>query len=340
MNTAAFTSAQLLGHGSFRYRVNPTWGDLDPARYPVNDCHELIIDRRGRIFLLTNETRNNVLVYNKDGRLLNAWGTDYPGAHGLTLSCEGEDEFLLIADFVRHEVIKTTLDGRVVMTFPYPAESGAYESGEHFKPTETAVNPLNGDVYVSDGYGRQIVTRYNHRGEYLQHWGGWPSRQWPTETPIDQKMPFHCAHGVAVDTRPTATYDGQPTLLVTSRNHNCFRRYTLNGMWLATIHLPGSFVCRPVIHGQNLYAAAFRSTTNKTENSGYVQVLDERDRVVSTPGGTAPAYDADGRLAEQRQAPDAPFRHPHDVCVDEDENLYVAQWNSGKTYPIRLERIP
>jgi hypothetical protein len=33
------------------------------------------------------------------------------------------------------------------------------------------------------------------------------------------------------------------------------------------------------------------------------------------------------------------FHHPHDVCVDDDENLYVAQWNSGKTYPIKLYRV-
>jgi peptidylamidoglycolate lyase len=33
------------------------------------------------------------------------------------------------------------------------------------------------------------------------------------------------------------------------------------------------------------------------------------------------------------------FQYPHDVCVDRDENLYIAQWNSGNTYPIKLERV-
>ncbi len=33
------------------------------------------------------------------------------------------------------------------------------------------------------------------------------------------------------------------------------------------------------------------------------------------------------------------FKHPHDVCVDNDDNLYVAQWNSDKTYPVKLERV-
>jgi len=33
------------------------------------------------------------------------------------------------------------------------------------------------------------------------------------------------------------------------------------------------------------------------------------------------------------------FKHPHDVCVDDDENLYVCQWNAGQSYPIKLLRI-
>jgi hypothetical protein len=71
--------------------------------------------------------------------------------------------------------------------------------------------------------------------------------------------------------------------------------------------------------------------------SGYVTILDESNKVVSTPGGTVPFY-VDGILQPQAKA-DETFIHPHDVCVDEDENLYVPQWNSGKTYPIMLERV-
>jgi hypothetical protein len=32
------------------------------------------------------------------------------------------------------------------------------------------------------------------------------------------------------------------------------------------------------------------------------------------------------------------FIHPHDVCVDRDDNLYVAQWSSGKVYPYKFKR--
>ena len=33
------------------------------------------------------------------------------------------------------------------------------------------------------------------------------------------------------------------------------------------------------------------------------------------------------------------FTHPHGIVLDEEESIYVAQWNSGQTYPIKLARV-
>lgn len=316
-------SNTVVGHGTHRYWVSPDWGKLDPATHPVNDCHEMVIDARGRIFLLTNETRNNILIYDRSGKLLDCWGTDYPGGHGLTLSNENGEEFLFITDIDRHQVIKTTLQGEVVMVLDYPKETGQYTSSGQFLPTQTAVNPANGDLYVTDGYGLQYVIQYNQRGKYIRHWGG----------KGDANDQFDCVHGIALDTR----FSGDPTLLITSRNHNVLKRFTLDGQYLATIPLPGSFVCRPVIHGQHVFAAVFRSTTNRNFGSGYLTILDETDAVISTPGGTEPVY-VDGLLQTQSQA-ESVFVHPHDVCIDADENVYVCQWNANNVYPMRLQRI-
>ena len=43
-------------------------------------------------------------------------------------------------------------------------------------------------------------------------------------------------------------------------------------------------------------------------------------------------------LAEMQQA-DTVFQYPHDVCIDDEENMYVAQWNSGNVYPYKLTPV-
>ena len=58
----------VYGHNGMTYRMDTKWGELDAQKHPVNDCHEMVQDSKGHIVLLTNETKNNVLVYNKSGK--------------------------------------------------------------------------------------------------------------------------------------------------------------------------------------------------------------------------------------------------------------------------------
>lgn len=321
----AKTSEVVLGHGSHRYKVVEGWGMLDAGKNPVNDCHEMVEDAKGRLLMLTNETKNNILIYDKSGKLLDSWGTSFPGGHGLTISNEGSEQFLFITDTERNQVIKTDLKGKEVFKFDYPKETGAYAYPDQFLPTETAVNPANGDVYIADGYGLNYIIQYNNKGEYIRHFGGRGNAD-------DQ---FDCCHGILLDERDKIN----PTLIITDRSHTALKRFTLDGKYISTISVPGSFICRPVIKGKNLYAAVYRSTSQDYSNSGYITILDDKDKVISTPGGTEPQY-VNNVLQEQRKDRSfMGFKHPHDVCIDGDENIYVPQWNSGKTYPVKLVRI-
>jgi hypothetical protein len=317
-----FTTDTILGHNNKRYRLHTAWSKADAARYPVNDCHEMVQDKKGRILLLTNETKNNVLVYDRSGKLLSAWGTEYPGAHGLTLFNENGPDVLFICDNKRHQVIKTTVDGKVLLTLNYPKETGQYASAEEYIPTETAIAP-NGDIYVADGYGKDFIIQYDAAGRYIRHFGG---------RGTEEKHLLN-AHGVCIDNRSKE----QPLLIVTSREQNAFKRYTLDGVYVDTIPLPGAWVCRPVIHGDYLYAAVLQSSSKLWKQSGFVTILDKTLKVVSNLGGSEPTYTA-GKLEEMYQTATS-FQYPHDVCIDTDENLYVAQWNSGKVYPYKLEPV-
>lgn len=313
----------ILGHNNKRYRIDTKWGQLDFSRYPVKDCHEMVQDSRGRIILLTNEIKNNVIIYDKKGKLITTWGTGYPGAHGLTLFSENSEEVLFICDNNRHQVIKTTLDGRVLMTLDYPKETGRYEKAEEYIPTETAIAP-NGDIYVADGYGKDYIIQYDSRGRYIRHWGGRG----------EEKHHLLNAHGICTDFRDPA----KPCLIVTSRQQNAFKRYSFEGTYIDTIPLPGAWVCRPVIRGDYLYSAVLQSQSRQWQQSGFVTILDKNNKVISNLAGSEPEY-REGKPEEMYQTIKA-FQYPHDVCIDDEENLYIAQWNSGHVYPYKLTPVP
>lgn len=311
----------VYGHNGMQYRMDNTWGALKPDKYPVNDCHEMIQDSKGRILLLTNEIKNNILVYSKSGKLLKSWGHEFPGAHGLTIKNANGEDFLYITDTKKNQVFKTTIDGKVLLTIDYPVETGLYKNKEAFVPTETTVLD-NGEFYVADGYGAQYILHYDAKGKLKNHFGGRG----------DQDANLDNAHGICVDTRQSS-----PSLLITDRTRNCFKRFTFEGKLIETIRLPGACVCRPVIKGDYLYAAVLRSPDLKANATGFVTILDKQNKVISNIGGTEPLYQ-DGKLQPMSQA-EKIFIHPHDVCVDDDENIYVAQWNSGKVYPYKFRRV-
>ncbi|NNF33917.1 MAG: 6-bladed beta-propeller [Saprospiraceae bacterium] len=320
INQSSIVGNLVVGHNSHRYKIDLNWGALNSNIYPVNDCHEMVQDSKGRIVLLTNHVKNNVIIYNRQGDLEEVWGTSFPGAHGLTLNIEEGQDYLYIADNNRHEVIKTTIDGKVVNIFPCPLESGKYDKKNQYVPTETAI-ASNGDIYVADGYGLQYIMHYNASGELKNIFGGRGS----------EEKHFDNAHGICIDTR-----NDKETLLITDRMNNKLKRFTMEGQLISVTHLPGAFICRPVIHGDNVYLATIWSGDGNA-NTGFISILDKDNKLISAPCGSKPVY-KNGKLKKMYQTLKV-FQHPHDVCVDDDENLYVAQWNSGQSYPIKLVRI-
>ncbi|GAA4296364.1 NHL repeat-containing protein [Aestuariibaculum suncheonense] len=312
----------IVGHNSHRYKVDMNWGNLNPSVTPVKDCHEMIQDSKGRILLLTNHTKNNVIIYDKSGKFISSWGTEFPGGHGLTLVKENGEDFLLITDYERHQIVKTTVDGKKVFEIDFPSETGKYNNKEEFKPTETTVLP-NGDFYVADGYGNQYIMHYNHKGELQNVFGGKGK----------ENGQFLNAHGICYDGRDK----NNPSLLISARSMNILKRFDLSGSYIESIPVPGALICRPVIHDKDIYFAVLKSKNAPNNDSGFLLIMNENNEVVSCPGATAPSYN-NGNLDELYQTVRL-FQHPHDVCIDDDENMYVAQWNSGNTYPVKLTRI-
>lgn len=311
-----------LGQGAFRYRVVPGWGILN-ADTPVKDCHGLARDRAGHIILLTNHVANNVIVYDRAGKLVHKWGTRFPGAHGLSLVTEGTREVLFITDLTTNRVVKTTLDGTTLDEWRWPEATGKYEKESQYRPSWTLHLP-DGDFYVLDGYGRDYLVHYGADRKFRRILGG-------AEGGITHWGP----HGGMVDLRQPA----KPSLLIAMSDQQYLLSLDLNGQKLAQVPLPGGNPRQIRRHGNHFFVAHLADNWPKDRNSrGFLSVLDADLRVVSNVAGTAPAYDDAGKLQPMRHQ-EPVFLHPHDLLVDDDGSIYVAQFSSNQTYPIKLERV-
>ena len=329
----------IIGHNGFTYKVDKGWAKISASTHPVINCHEMVQDSKGRLIMVGDDTHNNILVFDKSGQLLDSWGTQFPAGHGLTISKENDEDFLLIVDngFYKDlsgkskaqpgNVVKTDLKGRIIFSLAQPHTIGAYKDEEAYRPTETAVAP-NGDIYVADGYGSDYIIQFDSKGRFIRKFGGRKNE--------NKEHNLYCAHGVVVDNRDP----NNPVLICTSREECCFKVFTLDGKYIKRIDTPGMYVCRPVIHGQHLYAGVCwsKDAEGKKQNAtGFLTILDTNYKVLASPGGTAPVY-KNGILQQTLQHESRVFKHGHDVCIDEDQSIYVCQWNADRTTPVKLTR--
>ena len=315
-------SAAVLGQGDFRYRVVPDWGNLGEST-PVNDGHGLAVDREGHVLLFTNEVRNNVVVYDRRGRLVHKWGTQFPGAHGMSLVTEGGREVLYLTDLNRHRVFKATPSGEILAEWGWPETSGKYPKEDEYRPSWTLHAP-DGTFYVLDGYGRDHILEYGPDGTLRKVFGG-------AEGGIVHWGP----HGGMFDAGGVA--DGSLLIAMSDQQH--LLRLDRTGRKLGQVDLPGGNPRQIRRHGDHFAVAHLGDNWPKDRDCrGFVSILDRDLRVVSNVGGTAPVYGDDGRLRPMAHAGEV-FRHPHDVVEDAEGSLYVAQFASGRTYPVKLERV-
>ncbi|MCM2681252.1 hypothetical protein NAF29_16510 [Echinimonas agarilytica] len=341
----------IVGHNDFKYRVDTQWGALNPKDVAVENCHDFAMDSRGRIIMVTDNPSNNFIVYNKDGKLLDSWGTEYPGAHAIEVVHENGEDFIYVVDsgWISNRnwdgistdawdspfnkviaqsgfVSKLTIDGRLIFTIGHPQTCGAYKPEQPFRPTDVAV-AANGDIYITDGYGSDFLLQYDCQGRYIRHWGGHDNH--------NSDLNLTNTHGISIDHRDPA----DPHLIVSSRADHVMKLFSLNGDYRSSIATPGAYIGGAVFKDDHFYAPVCWSHIDgaNADDSGFISIFDRDNRVVSNPGGTEPMY-VDGVLQPMQSTWDV-FNHCHGVCVDDDENLYVGQWRANQSYPIKLERV-
>jgi DNA-binding beta-propeller fold protein YncE len=304
----------ILGSGSHTYEWLEDWAKI-PEGIQLGYTHGVVVDAADNVYV-HNQSRDAVIKLDREGAYLASWGEEFAsGAHGMFLNREGKGEFLYLADYARHIVAKTTLDGRVLWTIGVPDRPDIYSSSDSYKPTDVAVAP-NGDFYVFDGYGQSWIHQYGPNGALIRSWGG--TGKEPGQ--------LDCPHGGWVDTR-----GAQPELLVADRGNNRIQIFTLDGehkrFVTEELRMPCCFYqFQDEIYVPDLFAR--------------VTVLGRDNRLITHLGDNPGIWETQGWPNiphEMRQA--GKFSSPHACCVDSRGDLYVVEWVSdGRITKLRRAR--
>lgn len=312
MTNKSGSSKPILGTGAYTFEVTHDWGEL-PADIKYGNTHGVCEDSQHHIYIhhtvnAASESHDSMVVFDENGRFVKSWGKEFVGgAHGLHIHREGANEFLYLCDTKRGLMVKTTLDGEVIFTLGYPAESEAYKpladgTKPKYSPTNLAVAP-NGDIYVGDGYGSSFVNQYDKTGKYIRTFGGKGA----------EAGQLDCPHGIILDDRGP-----EPILMIADRANHRLQTFTLEGKHIA------------FLEGTNLpchFGFNKQFDTVVPDLGARVTLLDKNNKVIEQLGDDSAAnkWSETRKLTRDAFTP-GKFVCPHGACFDHAGNIFVVEW--------------
>ena len=151
------------------YSPVPAWCELPYGMTFKNDATSVSVDSKDNVYVFCRGPIP-VMIFNSDGKFLNSWGEgEFFRPHGI--AHDKEDNVYLIDD-QGHMVEKRDNNGNLLFRLGEKGKSSPRQSGDIFNlPTDAVVDPDNGDIYISDGYGNSRVHKFNSNGDYILSWG-------------------------------------------------------------------------------------------------------------------------------------------------------------------------
>jgi peptidylamidoglycolate lyase len=319
-----------IGTGKWTYTLDPAWGELPTGMNYGFGCG-IVVDSQDRVYVTSRSTNPCVAVFSREGKLLETWSKDFGNgynpeqvmatAHCVYWSKEGKDEFLYFTEnsvrdnpTLGKRVYKTDLKGKVLYTIGnVDKEDSTHQKFTWTNPTDVAVAP-NGDIYIVDGYGSQIVSRFDKNFKHLKTIGGRADAKAP-KGPDAPHGTFSTCHGVWI-----STLKSTPEVYIADRANGRYEVYDLELNYRRTIS--GDFVRNPCCfyqHDGHLYVP---------DLGALVVILDQNDQPVARLGDGRTLKKEDFDRLKKEPSPDlaAHFATPHALCVDSQGSLYILEW--------------
>jgi DNA-binding beta-propeller fold protein YncE len=184
--------AQAQGGGP-KFVVDPNWPKPLPEHWVIGQVSGVCVDQQDNVFIVNRNDMTDkekeiaqqappYIEFDPEGNVVNSFG-DWKVVPNVTHGCtiDYENNFWtagngdgiiqkyshagkLLMQIGKRGVVDTsdgTLTGR-------PLNSS---QTQFYMPSDVAVDPANGDVYVADGYGNSRIAVFNRSGNFLRQWG-------------------------------------------------------------------------------------------------------------------------------------------------------------------------
>lgn len=311
----------IVGTGKFRYKWIDSW-----VKVPVSESesskengrtHGVAVTAEGKVVIF-HQANPAILIYNSKGDLVDSWGNDFNGAHGLCLIREDGEEFLWLTDEFSGKVVKVDLAGNKIIELARPDQEIYLKN--KYSPTWVAVDEErfggNGDVWVADGYGENYLHRYDKYGNYKGCMDGSEGKAGK----------FNCPHGIWIDRRKP-----EAELYIADRGNKRVQVYNLKGKYKRVfgegiLTCPCSFVS---YKDKLIISELSAKLTILDINDEVIEFLGENEKTCSIPGWPdhTPELIIPGK-----------FNSPHSAAIDRDGNIYIVEWIKGGRVT-KLEKI-
>jgi DNA-binding beta-propeller fold protein YncE len=184
---------------TLEYEVDPAWPKPLPEKWVTGQVSGVCVDGQHHVFIVNRNDMTNkeaevsqqappVIEFDADGKAVNSfgdWKTVPNTTHGCTIDYENNfwtagDGDGIIQKYGHDGILLMQIGKRGVIDSSDGTLKGRPMNSSHTqfnRPSDIAVDPKNGDVYVADGYGNSRIAVFDRDGKFLRQWGHQGTRE-------------------------------------------------------------------------------------------------------------------------------------------------------------------
>ena len=329
-----FGLAPALSQTAPKFAIDATWPKDLPKDWITGQLggvctgeqdHIYVVNRRN----ITDEEKEtsisapSIIKFDTEGNVVGSWGDQNTVPNSIHGCFVDSDKNVYVAGNSDAIVQKYAPDGKLLLQI---GTRGKFDSVDGTRrgagnntakdqlhmPSAVVVDPGNGDIYISDGYGNRRVAVFDKTGQFLRQWG----RQ-ATEQETQNNAP-----GVFAQVVHCIAMSNAGLIYACDRQGNRIQVFQKDGTFVRNILIPNKSGKLPDKRGTAWWVAFSPDREQK-----FLYMMN---------GGTEEVHildHASGKILSSFGRPGhqiGNFTHGHTIAVDSKGSIYVAETDWGR----------